>query len=60
LEAPSYDHFQDGDGPDDGMGGGSAVTLVDNVIPSGKTAVLTQSPLRRGKNGSNGGGPAKN
>lgn len=59
LEGPPYDHFQDGDGNHSGTGG-AAVAVADNVIPAGKTAILTPSPLTHGKNGHNGNGPAKN
>lgn len=62
LEGPSYDHSENGNGNGHGDGGGAAVAIADNVIPSGKTAILMPSPLRRGKNGhnGNGGGPDKN
>lgn len=60
LEAPPYDHYEDGSDHSGNGSGGAAVAVADNIIPTGKTAVLTPSPLQRSKNGNNGGGPAKN
>jgi capsular exopolysaccharide synthesis family protein len=56
LEAPTYPY-------DDGEGGNgvrqAVVVAEDEVLPAGKTAIITPSPLRSNKNGRNGG-PAKN
>ncbi|HEX5323960.1 MAG TPA: hypothetical protein VFW40_09250, partial [Capsulimonadaceae bacterium] len=62
LEAPAYQYDDDHNG-EGGMR--QAVAVADEtVIPGGKTAILTPSPLLSNKNGNgnghNNGGPAKN